>query len=170
MKRLTLVRHAKSSWKDRSLSDFDRPLNKRGKHDAPMMGERLAKLNIIPDQIVSSPAKRALKTAQVIAATIGYPKKKIQENHAIYEADRHSLLRIVQEFEDAFRHVMLFGHNPAFTYLANDFIREHIENMPTCGIVCIDFDVSSWADIRPGTGRLVFFDYPKNPNPTIVKS
>lgn len=170
MKRLTLVRHAKSSWKDRDLSDFDRPLNKRGKHDAPMMGERLAKLKFMPDQIVTSPAKRAIKTAQIIARAIGYPQKKILEQRGVYDADRTVLLQIIQGFDDAFRHVMLFGHNPAFTYFANDFIHDYIENIPTCGIVCIDFDVRSWADIGPGKGHLVFFDYPKNPNPTVVKS
>lgn len=167
MKRLTLVRHAKSSWKDRSLRDFDRPLNKRGKHDAPMMGERLAKAKVKPDLIVSSPAQRALKTARVIADAIGYPRKQISEQKSIYEASHAALLELVQRFDDTFQHVMLFGHNPAFTYLANSLIREHIENVPTCGIVCIDFDVSSWADIGSDKGQLVFFDYPKNPNPKL---
>lgn len=164
MKRLTLVRHAKSSWKDRSLSDFERPLNKRGKHDAPMMGERLVKLKFVPDLILSSPAKRAIKTARVIADAIGYPEKKILEKRAVYDADRTTLVQIIQALDDKLQHVMLFGHNPTFTYLANDFIEQHIENIPTCGIVCIDFDVQSWSDISPGKGRLVFFDYPKNPD------
>jgi len=164
MKRLTLVRHAKSSWKDESLRDFDRPLNKRGKHDAPMMGARLAQRKLKPDLIVSSPAKRAIRTARVIADAIGYPRKQISEQNSIYEASHDALLEMIQEFDDTFQHMMLFGHNPAFTYLAKSLIHEHIENVPTCGIVCIDFDVGSWSAVDHGKGQLVFFDYPKNPN------
>ena len=161
MKRLYLVRHAKSSWKDHNLDDFDRPLNKRGQRDAPVMGQRLAVRNICPDLIVSSPAKRALTTAKIIAREIHYPEKGIVTNESMYEAGSSHLLQVIRELDDLLAQVMLFGHNPSFTILAEELSRKVFDNIPTCGIVCLDFETESWQGIEAGKGALKFFDYPK---------
>ena len=165
MKRLYLVRHAKSSWADMSLDDFDRQLNSRGKQDAPEMGKRLAKRKILPELLVSSPAKRARKTAKLIAGEIGYPVEKIAFSQKIYEAGTSELLEVIHGLDNRHGQVMLFGHNPGFTSLANLIADCRIDNIPTCGIFCVDFPVSAWNEITPGCGAMVFFDYPKNVDP-----
>ncbi len=161
MKRLYLVRHAKSSWKDATLEDFDRPLNKRGQRDAPFMGKRLKFYKVSPDLIMSSPAKRAAKTAKVIAEEIGFPKKQIVYEDAIYEAGVKSLLRVIREINDSASQVLLFGHNPGLTMLAEYLSDAVIDNIPTCGVFCLDFNVTSWENVEEGKGTIVFFDYPK---------
>jgi phosphohistidine phosphatase len=163
MKRLTLVRHAKSSRKDPLLEDIDRPLSKRGEENAPLMGKRLAKKEVMPDLLLTSPAKRAVKTARIIAGKLGFAKDKIEKVDAIYEASPETLLGILRGLGDECDHVMLFGHNPGFTDLNNVVNSTKIDNIPTCGVVCIDFDLSSWSELAEGQGTLVFFDYPKNP-------
>ncbi len=161
MKRLFLVRHAKSSWKDISLDDIDRPLNKRGKRDAPEMGSRLKKQQIRPDLLVTSPAKRARKTARKIAREIGYPKKEITINEKLYHGSDEGLIEVVQSLPDSSDNVMLFGHNPGFTEFANRLCNINIYNIPTTGIVAIDFNCKAWHETDFGKGDLVFFDYPK---------
>lgn len=161
MKRLILCRHAKSSWKDITLEDIDRPLNKRGKNDAPEMGRRLAKSGIKPDAIVSSPAKRARKTARQLARMLGFKKKNVIILDKIYAASVEELLDIIRRFDDAADLVILVGHNPETTILANILGGLDIDNVPTCGVVALDFAVDSWQDIGKTEGSLVFFDYPK---------
>ncbi len=161
MKHITLIRHAKSSWKDTNLSDFDRPLNKRGKTDAPVMGKRLANKKLYPDLIISSPAKRAFATARIIAKEIGYPVKKISLNEGIYEAEVSTLVDLIKNFNNSLYHVIIIGHNPGFTNLCNFLTSEHIENVPTCGIVHIDLRTESWEDIKPHNGKVIDFNYPK---------
>ncbi len=163
MKKLILMRHAKSSWDDSAINDFERPLNTRGKHDAPEMGKRLAKLKILPELMVSSPAKRARKTAKVVAKEIGYPKDKIVLRQEIYEAGTSDLLEVIRKFDNSHSQVMMFGHNPGFTSLANLISDCRIDNIPTCGVFCVEFPVADWSEITPGCGAMVFFDYPKNP-------
>ncbi|MCZ6636289.1 MAG: histidine phosphatase family protein [bacterium] len=162
MKRLFLVRHAKSSWKHPGLTDFERPLNKRGKKDAPKMGKRIKKQDILPDLILSSPAKRAIRTARAIAGEIGYPEKKIQTDRAIYSGGSPAILSIVQSQAPEVNCLMLFGHNPDFTQLAESLSGHRVDNIPPCGIFCIDFDIQTWTDVAPGGGQFVFFDFPKN--------
>jgi phosphohistidine phosphatase len=161
MKRLYLIRHAKSSRDDPDLTDFERPLNKRGKEEVPVMGKRLKKSKIYLDLILSSPAKRALKTAKIIAKELGFPKKHIVTDDALYNASVTSLLNSIWNIDDAFQQVMLFGHNPGLTELAQYLTNVRIDNIPTCGIVCVDFDVHSWKKVGEGQGIFVFFDYPK---------
>jgi phosphohistidine phosphatase len=161
MKRLYLVRHAKSSWKEPDLTDIERPLNTRGKQDAPCMGKRLKELKVHPDLIVSSPAKRARKTAKVIAKEIGFPKKDIVTNESIYLTGVSTLLIFIRNIKDSYQQVMLFGHNPGFTELAEYLTNQRFDNIPTCGIVCMDFDITSWKEVAEGKGDVVFFDYPK---------
>jgi phosphohistidine phosphatase len=161
VKRLVLFRHAKSSWKHPVAADFDRPLNERGKREAPIMAERLAARGIAPDLILTSPAKRAMKTARSIARAFDYPKSEIRRDREIYLADLETLVSIVREIEEEKETVILVGHNPGFTDLANCFTGGEIENVPTCGIAGIDFPADSWAKAKRGTGTLLFFDYPK---------
>lgn len=160
MKTLILVRHAKSSWDDPALPDHERPLNDRGRRDAPKMGERLAKRGIRPDLILSSSAVRALTTARIIAEKIGYAPDAIVVDRRIYGAQVSSLLYLIQELDDAHAQVMIFGHNPELTELAHRF-SEDIEDMPTCAVVELTFDVKRWVDVvdsRPIEAR---FDTPK---------
>jgi phosphohistidine phosphatase len=161
MKTLYLVRHAKSSWEDTALSDFDRPLNVRGKKDAPSMGYVLHQQGILPDLLLSSPAKRAYSTAKKIAKAIGYTKKDIQTDKNIYHAEPDQLLMTIQALPPAVDSVMLVGHNPGLTDLSNLLCRKHIDNIPTCGVVCIEFDVEKWNQVMSESGRFMFFDYPK---------
>ena len=157
---MILVRHAKSSWKHPGLPDRLRPLNKRGQHDAPVMGKRLAKREITPDLIVSSPAARAMATAESIAREIGHPEEEIRADERLYGASAFELLEIIQELDDALEHVMLIGHNPGLTDLANDLGCD-IDNIPTCGIVEMEFDTDSWAHVDDVDPACVDFDYPK---------
>jgi phosphohistidine phosphatase len=160
MKTLYLARHAKSSWKDPELSDVDRPLNKRGKKDAPFMGEVLNEKGIKPDLMVTSPARRARLTAESIAKEIGYKKKDIVVEEDLYEFSTSGLLDVIQGFDDEYNSVMIFGHNPAFTTLNNSLTDQYIDNIPTCGIVCIQFDLQ-WNQIESNSGKTQFFIYPK---------
>ena len=159
-KQLLLVRHAKSDWGDVDLADFDRPLNKRGKENAPEMAERLLSRGFKFDLMVSSPAKRALRTARYFAEA--YQITEISTIKAIYEANTSTLLSIVNNFDDGAEIVVLFGHNPGLTDLANQLCDGDIYNIPTSGIVLISFPFDSWEMVSRGTGDLIFFDYPKN--------
>jgi phosphohistidine phosphatase len=161
MKRLLLCRHAKSSWKDLTLSDIDRPLNRRGKKDAPEMGKRLAALGIRPDMIVSSPACRALATARKMAGALGFGRKNITIIEEVYGATVEELLDVIQGLDDAADLVLIVGHNSETTVLANILGNLDIDNIPTCGVVSLDFSVRSWRKIGPGQGALVFFAYPR---------
>lgn len=161
MKMLYLVRHAKSSWDNPDLGDFDRPLNERGKRDAPRMGRRLKEKEIAPDLMLSSPAKRALTTCKEIAKILKYSKDRIKTDKRIYHADEDELLHVLSEVNDNFDVVMLYGHNPGFTNFANLLFDEHIMNIPTCGIVAGKLKIKSWKEIKPGCGKMEFFDFPK---------
>ena len=161
MKTLYVVRHAKSSWKDSSLADWERPLNKRGQRDAPLMGQRLAKRGIKPQAMVSSPATRAIKTAQAMAAEVGYPKKEIQIDDRLYVAGVKGIIKVIEDFDDDLETVMIFGHNPSFTELAGYLTGEHIVNLSTCAIYAMNFDIDSWREIDTDTGNRLFCDYPK---------
>ncbi len=161
MKKLTLIRHAKSSWKYPNLDDLDRPLNRRGRRDAPMMGKRLAKDKALPDLMISSPAKRAWKTAKIIAREVGCEKAKIEKNIALYEAGVSELIQVIQKIDGKYNDVMIFGHNPGFTSLAHYLTNYEIDNIPTCGMFVIEFSVNSWQEVSQGKGKFISFDYPK---------
>jgi phosphohistidine phosphatase len=158
---LTLVRHAKSSWNDPGLDDFMRPLNDRGRRDAPEMGRRLRQGGVQPALIVSSPAKRAIKTARIIAGELDIHEADIVENPGIYEATAAELLELVQGLPDITRDVMLVGHNPGLADLALFFLRSGIDDIPTCGVVRLAFDAQHWRDISMQRASLLLFDYPK---------
>jgi phosphohistidine phosphatase len=160
MKTLFLVRHAKSSRDDPSLPDRDRPLDDRGRQDAPKMGRRLAKRDVKPDLLLSSPALRALTTAQLIAEEIGYKRKNIVVDDRLYASSAGDLLAVIRALDKKLNRVMLFGHNPEFTVLAH-WLSTEIINMPTSAVVEFDFDTKAWSDVgavKPGN---VVFDCPK---------
>jgi phosphohistidine phosphatase len=159
--RLTLVRHAKSSRDDVTLKDFMRPLNSRGLRDAPVMGRRLHKNGFQPDLIVSSPAARAIKTALLIAKEINFPGNDIVSMTVVYDAEVNNLLEVVRGLPEASRDVMLVGHNPGLTDLANLFARTGINNIPTCGLLQLEFNAQHWRDILPGSAAVVLYDYPR---------
>ena len=161
-KRITLLRHAKSSWNDASLADRDRPLNRRGNKSAPEMGKRLAKLGVRPSLLLTSPAKRARETARLIARELNYPLEFIQSESELYLATPETILQVVARQDNGFNDVMLFGHNPGITELANRLGDRNIDNVPTCGMVGIELDVKEWTGIVAADGKTVFFDYPKN--------
>jgi phosphohistidine phosphatase len=161
MKTLTLVRHAKSSWKDPHLPDFDRPLNQRGLRDAPFMAGLLAPELKNVDRLVSSPAKRALATAGFFAAAIGWPPERIIHDQRIYEATTPALLYLIQGFDDRLRHILLIGHNPGITEISSVLADHPFGNVPTCGVVQIAFDTERWAAIGIKPGRLIIYEYPK---------
>ncbi len=164
MKNLILIRHGKSCWDDPALADRDRPLNKRGKRDAPSMGRRLKDMKLKPDLILSSPAKRALKTAKLIAEEIGYPKKKIEIREELYAQGLEALASLVSGLDDKLERVYLVGHNPELTELANRLAGAEISNVPTCGVVAVDFPQKSWGESARKGGRLAFFDRPPKPS------
>jgi phosphohistidine phosphatase len=159
-KTLYLVRHAKSSWKNPELSDSERPLNKRGKHDAPLIGRFLKQKNEIPELLVSSTAKRALKTAENFAEEL-HSSKKIVSDESLYMAGIDDFISVIENIEDSINSVMLFSHNPGITDFANYITGSDIENIPTAGTVRIDFSMKSWKDCRKTKGELKFFISPK---------
>lgn len=162
LKTLILIRHAKSSWGHPELRDFERPLNNRGLREAPEMGRRLRARDMKPDLILSSPAQRAVHTAELIAESLDYPAQKIHLEQKIYEASTGELVNIIRTVENQHNSLFLIGHNPAITYLSEHITGRLIENMPTCGISCIAFSKQSWNEVDRGAGNLVFFDYPKH--------
>ena len=162
VKQLFIIRHAKSDWSF-DVGDFERPLNFRGFKNAPQMALRLAQHTILPQYLVSSPAKRAITTAQIFAEHLRIPVKEIQMDDRIYEASPNTLLQLINGLDNSHDRVALFGHNPSFTLLANYLADEHISNIPTCGIVLIRFDdIDDWASVSGGTGTMKWFTYPKD--------
>lgn len=159
MKILVLIRHAKSSWGDPALDDFDRPLNKRGKRDATFMGERLKSRAVLPDLIVSSPAKRAGKTAEKIAAKVGFPQEAIVIKPKLYLPYVPEFLETIHSIDDNYNRIYLVSHNPGLTELAFSLTNYFVDNIPTAGVFAVKFDVTRWADVK--SGKLMFFEYPK---------
>jgi phosphohistidine phosphatase len=164
MKTLYIIRHGKSSWDDPSLDDFDRPLNKRGNLNAPMMGKRLKARKIHPDHILSSSATRAKATAEHIGIALRFPVEKITYSPTLYHAESAQILQIIKQIDNQHNVLFVVGHNPGLTDFSNRIRndRNTILNIPTCGIVAFRFDVHYWNEVSWGTGQLLNFDYPKN--------
>ena len=137
MKTLFLIRHAKSSWDDSTLDDHERPLNQRGKANAPIMAKRLQKLGIKPDMLFSSTAQRAGSTAQVFAEHLDFPQPKISYVPDLYLASAGMLQDFIGKIENSLNFVLIFGHNPGLTLLVNQVWGLPIDNIPTCGIVSL---------------------------------
>lgn len=164
MKKLYLVRHAKSSWDNMELGDFDRPLNERGSIDAPRMGKRLNARKLHVDLMLSSPAVRALTTCREIATALEYPDNKIKTDKRLYHADAEQFLSVIKELskvEGEIKSLMIFGHNPGLTDFANRVFGDTIDNIPTCGIVGGELNIKTWSDTHWNCGEREFFDSPK---------
>jgi len=161
MRHLTLIRHAKSSWDDAVLSDFKRPLNPRGKMNAPLMGKLFKTRGVTFDIIMSSPAVRASTTAELIAREIAYPARQIEYLDALYGAGNSTLLELVQNLPDAAQRVALVAHNPGLTEFCNALCNAGIGNLPSCAIAAIRFDVETWQAVCRGSGTLQSYEYPR---------
>lgn len=161
MKTLLIVRHAKSSWDNPDLADFERPLNNRGLRDAEFMAKKIAEKNIKPDLILSSPAIRAFTTAKFFAEKLKYPEHQIITKELIYDRGPREILLLLNETDDNIDTIMLFGHNPDLSTLTHYLCDFEYGNLPTCGIVCIDFDIDSWTHLGEEKGKLRFFESPK---------
>lgn len=162
MRTLCLIRHAKSSWDNPSLRDFERPLNERGLREAPLMAKKLADSGVRPDLIVSSTANRALTTAKFFADRYSIAHEAIVQQPDIYEAMSSTILRIVRGLPDSAQNVLVFGHNPTFTDVANMFSDESwIDNVPTCGIVVLSSKADTWASFSEKNTRIAHLYFPK---------
>ena len=159
---LFLIRHAKSSWDNPAMADFDRPLNERGKLNAPFMGKKMVERGEKPQLLVSSTAKRAFSTAKRFAKELTYDEHKIVRVDELYHAPVEAWLKIVNAFDSTqAKTIMCFGHNNGITEFLNYLTDGDIENMPTCGIAKIQFEFDKWEMVSKGTGELIYFDYPK---------
>ncbi|MFK8162915.1 MAG: histidine phosphatase family protein [Lewinella sp.] len=162
MKTIYFVRHAKSSWDDITLDDHDRPLNARGKRDAPMMADRLAKLGVVVDGLVSSSAKRAKQTSEAFRLALKISAANCQYDPSLYHAWPASIEKRVHDVPDKWSTVLFFGHNPGYTDLANRLQHNaYIGNVPTCGIIIVEADIENWEEFSFEKARRAGYLYPK---------
>lgn len=161
MKTVYLVRHAKSSWDYPNLRDSERPLNERGLRDAPNMAKIMKGKSVSPDAIISSPAVRALTTATFFKNELNLEGEDILIRDEIYEANPSTIIKLIQRLPESYDTIMVFGHNPTFTSVANYFTDEYIYNVPTCGIVRIEGDLRNWTEFNKDKAKLTAFFFPK---------
>jgi phosphohistidine phosphatase len=159
MKRLYVLRHAKSSWDDSSLADFERPLNDRGKEAAPFMGRVMRERGLMPDVVLSSPAKRAKKTAKLVMKSAGFAGE-IEFDDNIYEASPQTLAKVLSGVDGKADSAMIIGHNPGMEGVIR-FLTGESEPMATASLAVIDLDIDNWSDIGHETGKLVEVLRPK---------
>ena len=162
MKELTIIRHAKSSWDNPSISDFDRPLNSRGKQNATMMGKVLHEEGIVFDQIISSSANRAITTANTIACSIGYPKETIKKELNFYGADTYTIFTKLKRLNPSIVHVAICRHNPTFHSLIEKICFTSIVKFPTCAIASITLEIDVWKELSTGSGKLKVLRRPRD--------
>ena len=159
MKKLFLVRHAKSDWHNSAIKDIERPLNERGYSNANQMSENLTE---IPDLIISSPAIRAISTALIFARNIKYKADHILIKEELYEASVNNYLSVIHSLDDRYQSVMLFAHNPTISYVADYLLKNTLPmEMPTCTVAGIRFEENQWKNIKSKKGELFLFDFPK---------
>lgn len=163
MKKLTLVRHAKSDWSIAGQPDWERTLNARGQKDAPEMGRRLRERKLKPDRILASPAVRAWTTATLLAKELGIPVETIHKDERLYHASPNTILEVIRELGGSSRHVMVVAHNPGLTEFSDQISSDRrIDHMPTCAVVTVSVDVRQWTDLDWQTARDTELDYPRN--------
>ena len=171
MKHVILLRHAKSSWKNPTLDDADRPLAERGERDAPRMAERLKKRGAQPTLLLTSHARRALRTAEIVGRALGLGPARMHTLPELYLASPDALRRVLAAQDDAHDCVLLVGHNPGLTDFVNDLLPGlALDNLPTAGVVGVELDASAWSAAARLRGRLEYLDYPKNPARVVAKS
>ncbi len=162
MKTLLLIRHAKSSWDNVDLPDFDRPLNKRGNKDAPKMAKRLADKKIEIDAFISSPAKRAKKTAELFIKEFDKNEDKLILVPALYHASSDDFYQTIETVDDKYDRIAIFSHNPGITYFAKELVDEvNLDNMPTCSVFAVKSGIKKWSEFKEAKKEFWFFDYPK---------
>ena len=161
MKELFIVRHGKSSWNIDGLSDMDRPLKERGIHDGYTMAKRIMQKSKKPDLIISSPAIRALHSATIFARVLEYPYGNILITEELYFSGVQQVLELLKSIQDNVNTLMIFGHNPTFTDLANVFTGNKIDNLPTTGVVHVQTESNTWSEFNKSTILNQDFDYPK---------
>lgn len=159
MRTLYITRHAKSSWSDPALDDFHRPLNDRGRRDAPFMARVFASRNEPVDLLVSSPAVRALSTARIFAEALG--GMSVSEERSLYLAELPALIKRVNTLPDTATRVMLVGHNPGLSELAEHLGDDDLGEVPTCAVLRIDLPIDHWNEAAMGLGTVVWYDHPK---------
>ena len=162
MKTLLVIRHAKSSWDNAALNDIDRPLNDRGKRDAPVMAERLIKAGVKTDLFVSSPAKRARQTAAIFMHGFGRKEKELIIVPQLYHAQVQDFREVVAGIDDRYDSIALFSHNPGITAFANILSSVRLDNMPTCSIFAVTSPATNWKEFLSASTTFWFFDYPKS--------
>jgi phosphohistidine phosphatase len=162
MKAVILVRHAKSSWDHIGLSDFDRPLNDRGKDDAPRMAKRLIDRSVVIDAFISSPAKRAKKTAALFIKEYNGDKENIILIDELYHAGPEAIYAAIEQAPATAGCIAIFSHNPGITEMANDLTNVRIDDMPTCSVFAVKAAIGDWAQFREAEKQYWFFDYPKS--------
>jgi phosphohistidine phosphatase len=165
MKTLLIIRHAKSSWDNINTPDIERPLNDRGKKDAPVMARRVIKAGIHPDRFISSPAKRARHTAELFACEFDVKEKGIEILTELYHALPAAFQQIITGLDDGDQTVALFSHNPGITAFVNTLTSVHLDNMPTCSVFAVESEAPAWSELFSGDRKFLFFDYPKSPTP-----
>lgn len=161
MKRLYLIRHAKSSWKEEGKSDHERPLNSRGEKDAPFMAKLLKDKNIIPDLFISSDAVRAKSTAEKFAKVFNYPKDNIILSSELYLAGLTDFMKQITSIGKETECCFLFSHNPGISGIAYYLTGNYRVDMPTCAVFGIEFDIEDWCEVTNGSGRSILYEYPK---------
>ena len=161
MKHLLLVRHAKSSWDDFGIKDSDRPLNERGKKDAPKMAKRLLKRDIMIDAFISSPAKRARKTAEAFLKAYNGNKDQIIFIEDLYLAGPSTFEKVIKNTNDRYHTIAIFSHNEGITEFANSLTETRTDNIPTCGVFAVRIKSRHWKDFADAKKEFWFFDYPK---------
>ncbi|MFN8282790.1 MAG: histidine phosphatase family protein [Chitinophagales bacterium] len=161
MKYLTIIRHAKSSWENLELDDFDRPLNDRGKQAILLIGNYLKQQKTHPDLILSSPAKRAKKTAQGIAKLVNYRVADIQYEQTFYDDGLKAIIALIQQTENHYNDIFLFGHEPILSALIYHFTTTNLEKFPTCAVFRMKFDTNNWSDLSAKKANCEFYVNPK---------
>lgn len=159
-KTLYLLRHARAADRLSGQKDIERELDSIGLQNSTRMGMNFSNKTLQFDMIISSPAERAKQTASLIAEQMKYNTDKIHYNDEIYEASVRTLLQVVNRFKDEWNNVLLVGHNPSISYLAEYLTRSELGDMTTCGVARIEFDLESWAEVSEGNGELINYEHP----------
>lgn len=160
MKTLYIVRHAKSSWKYTNVKDQDRPLKERGISDAYLMANALFEKHTKPDVFISSSAMRALQTSVIFCNTFNYPLANLKINKSLYSFSDGYLIKTVKALDDAYNSAIIFSHDHGISTFVNKYGDQHIDHVPTCGIIGIELDIKHWKNLSKG--KTVLVDFPKN--------
>lgn len=161
MKQLLIIRHAKSSWANSNEADFDRPLNERGKKNAPEMADRLFKRKILPDIIISSAAKRTVETSLLLMKQLGLQQQQLIVKQELYLATPETISETILSFNDSWQTAAIVAHNPGVTEFVNTLCEVKVDDMPTCAVYAVGIKTDSWKNYSNAAKEFLFFDYPK---------